>query len=325
MMIRWGVIVGLAVSAGAACRAPVEESPQACLSIAAGGADGTRGTHYLFATALARLFNERALGPCAAAAATDGSTFNVSVVDEADADFGIARADTVYTAYVEGTPLRPSPHTRLRGVAILYGSVLHLVVRAGSPVGAWTELRDAPVGLSVSATDITPVVNYDDLVAAAGDLGPGRVRGVRLPLSELSDALAGGQIAAAFVLTAYPMASLSELGRAGGVRLLEVEPDAAARIRARYPFFKPTLLPAGVYAGQDDPVRTVAVENLLVARQDLGEQAVYLLTRTLLENLPRLARDHAAALQVNPDLAPATPIPLHPGAARYYRERELLR
>jgi TRAP transporter TAXI family solute receptor len=115
------------------------------------------------------------------------------------------------------------------------------------------------------------------------------------------------------------------LARDVGIRLLEIEPDAAARIRAQYPFYKRTIIPAGMYEGQREPVRTVSVDNLLVCREDLDEELVYQLTRTFFENLVRLAEDQEVAMQVDPDLAPASPIPLHPGAARYYRERELLK
>jgi TRAP transporter TAXI family solute receptor len=144
-------------------------------------------------------------------------------------------------------------------------------------------------------------------------------------LNEMAPALVSGEIAGAFVLAAYPMASLSELARNQRIRLLAVAPGAISRIRAQYPFFKPAVIPAGVYTGQDEPVSTIALDNLLVTREDLDEESVYRLTRTLLESLPRLAQNHDATGQVNADLASATPIPLHPGAIRYYRERELLR
>jgi TRAP transporter TAXI family solute receptor len=310
------------VSICAACGPSPGQTSTPCLRIATGGADSV---DYPFGVALARVFNEHAVGPCVAAVQTDGSTFNVNALDDASADFALARADTVYTAYVKGTPRRPRPHGVLRGVAIVYGIVLHLVVTDDSPVRAWTDLADARIGVWVQSAEVAPVVGYGDLVAAAGDLGPARIRGARMRLTEMAPALVSGEIAGGFILAAYPMESLRELARRDGIRLLEIVPDAATRIRARYPFFKPAIVPARVYAGQDEPVRTIALDNLLVTREDVDEESVYLLTRTLLESLPRLAQDHDATGQVNPDLASATPIPLHPGAMRYYRERELLR
>ncbi len=314
--------IAILISIGTACGPTPEQTSKPCLRIATGGVDSV---DYPFGVVLARVFNEHAFGACVSAEPTDGSTFNVNALDDGSVDFALARADTVYTAYVKGTPKRPRPHGLLRGVAIVYGSVLHLVVANESPVRAWTDLRGERIGVWVQSAEVSPVVGYGDLVAAAGDLGPARIRGVRMRLNEMAPALVSGQIAGGFVLAAYPMQSLSELARNEGIRLLAITPEAVARIRAQYPFFKPALMPAGVYAGQDEPVGTIALDNLLVTREDMDEESVYLLTRTLLESLPRLAQDHDATGQVNPDLASATPIPLHPGAIRYYRERELLR
>jgi TRAP transporter TAXI family solute receptor len=314
--------LAILVSICTACGSPPEQTPKPCLRLATGGVDSV---DYPFGVVLARVFNEHALGACVSAEPTDGSTFNVNALDEGAVDFALARADTVYTAYVKGTPKRPRPHGLLRGVAIVYGSVLHLVVTNESPVRAWTDLRGKRIGVWVQSAEVSPVVGYGDLVAAAGDLGPARIRGVRMRLNEMAPALASGQIAGGFVLAAYPMESLSELARAQGIRLLAIAPDAVMRIRAQYPFFKLAVVPAGVYPGQDEPVSTIALDNLLVTRQDMDEESVYLLTRALLERLPREVQDHDATGQVNPDLASATPIPLHPGAIRYYRERELLR
>ena len=73
------------------------------------------------------------------------------------------------------------------------------------------------------------------------------------------------------------------------------------------------------------PVETLGAEWLLVCRSDLSEDLVYQLTRAFFEQLPALARDHGEAALIDPEQAPAAPIPLHAGAARYYREREVLR
>lgn len=306
----------------AGCGPSIERAAPPCLSIATGGA---ADVSYLLGDGLSRLFDEQAAPLCLKGEPTDGSTFNVKAVDDGSADFALARADTTYIAFTTGTPLQPRAHTRLRGVAIVYSSVLHVVVRADSTRRDWRALRNRGVGFSIfSDTDLWPVVGYRGLVAAAGDLGPIDLRGTRMRPHELNDALAAGQIDGGLVLTAYPAAALRALARRVPIRMLEVDAAAAARIRAQHPFFKPVVVPAGVYAGQHEPVRTIGVENLLVAGADVDEEAVYRLTRTLLAHLPRLAHDHEAALQVSPDLAPATPIPLHRGAARYYRERELL-
>ena len=92
----------------------------------------------------------------------------------------------------------------------------------------------------------------------------------------------------------------------------------ASRSRPAGP--KTTLLPRGMYPEQDTPLHTVGVDLLLVCRADMDNELVYELTSALFEEVPQRIRR-----QLDPQRAPATVIPLHSGAARYYRERELSR
>jgi uncharacterized protein len=105
---------------------------------------------------------------------------------------------------------------------------------------------------------------------------------------------------------------------------LNVDPLALDRVREDYPFFIPVTIPQRTYSGQAVAVETVGVYNVLLCREDLDESLVYRLTKTFFEALPDLAATHPSAGLIDADLAPATAIPLHGGAARYYRERELL-
>ena len=102
-------------------------------------------------------------------------------------------------------------------------------------------------------------------------------------------------------------------------------PDAVDHLRSAFPFFKPATIPKGTYKGQDDDLITVGIDGLLLCRDDLPEALVYAMTRSLFDALPSLARSQPSARLINVNRAPTTPIPLHPGAARYYRERDLFR
>lgn len=99
---------------------------------------------------------------------------------------------------------------------------------------------------------------------------------------------------------------------------------AVERARENHPFFLPLTIPPRTYSSQQTPIETVGVDNVLLCRADLDEELVYRLTKAFFEALPDLAATHPSAGLIDADLAPATAIPLHAGAARYYRERELL-
>jgi TRAP transporter TAXI family solute receptor len=286
---------------------------------------GPGGTYYPIGSALARAYNEQLPGLRASAEATSGSIFNINAVEQGTVDLAFARADTVYGAFAKGTPLNPRPHTQLRAVAVAFPSVLHVVVTSASRARTLADLRHRPIAYSGPSGDTrVPPIRYSDLVGGNGDPDADSAPEM-MPLHLMVKGLTDGTFAAGFALSGYPLTLLEALARDVGIRLLEIEPDAAARFRARNPFYKPAILPARAYPGQPEPVGTIAVDNLLVCRADLEEELVHQLTSAFFAAAPKLTQKYQVAVQVDPDLAAATPIPLHPGAARYYREQALLR
>ena len=124
------------------------------------------------------------------------------------------------------------------------------------------------------------------------------------------DKLLKGEVDAVIATVSPPQEFIARALR-GGARLLEIKGPEVDRLRVHYPLLRRTLLPGGTYPGQDVPLHTVGVDLLLVCRADLDTELVYGLTRVLFEEIPRHVRR-----QVDPHRAPATVIPLHPGAAR---------
>ena len=279
---------------------------------------------------LARLYNERIPGMRASAEPPETSRFNLRALEQGAADLGFVRADLAYAAYGRGTPLHPQPHAQLRGVAVIGMSLLHVIVRADSGARTIADLRGGPVGLVSVSPDATQRMTregdlgfYRSLLVATGQLTGEDIRTVPMTEQELTKALAGGEVTAGVLMSAHPQPAPLLTGRSVELRLLDIDPESASRIRAQYPFYKPALIPAGTYKGQERPVRTVGVDFLLACRAGLPDDVVYALVRILFESLAEF--DDAAELSasLDPVMAPATPVVLHPGAARYYREREL--
>jgi len=145
------------------------------------------------------------------------------------------------------------------------------------------------------------------------------IRGEFAPYDLAVDRLLKGDVDAVIATVHPPQEPIARALR-GGARLLEIDGPEVDRLRRHYPLLRRTLLPRGTYAGQDAPLHTVGVDLLLVCRADLDATLVYELTRALFEDMPNHVRR-----QVDLHRAPATVIPLHPGAVRYYREREMRR
>jgi TRAP transporter TAXI family solute receptor len=132
-----------------------------------------------------------------------------------------------------------------------------------------------------------------------------------------------GQLDAVVMVTSYPVPAITAVFDPAEHALLSLDASAVHRIRSRFPFFKSVVIPASTYRGQVSDVQTIGVDNLLLCLDSLPDALVYDMTRLLFEELPRLAKEHVTARMIDTEQAPATPIPLHRGAARYYREREL--
>jgi TRAP transporter TAXI family solute receptor len=131
-------------------------------------------------------------------------------------------------------------------------------------------------------------------------------------------------IDAAFTISSVPNDDARRLTDAGA-RLVQIREAATVRLRTMYPFFRSAIIQRGAYSGQDQPIHTLSVDVVLLARAGLDDGVVRRLTEGLFQMLPRLSAELPFLKEMVPERAPATPVPLHPGAALYYRERELRR
>ncbi len=295
------------------------EQPTTQIIIATGG---TGGAYYPLGDALARQYTEHLPGVRASALATVASVFNVQAVEEGKADLAFTQGDVAYRAYATGTSSHPRPHRNLRGIAVLYVNSVHIVTRADSGVFRVRDLRGKRVGVGASGSG-TEIAAH--IIMAASALRDGEVRTDALSFADVAAQLLDGRLDAGVLVSSYPVEALAEAARQTRLRLVPVDPDTVARIHEEYPFYKPVAIPRGTYRGQDADVPTVGVDNLLVCRAGLSDELVHEMTRVFFDALPALARAHIAAQGIDPEQAPTTPIPLHSGAARYYRELELVR
>jgi uncharacterized protein len=309
----------------AACGQPVPHE-RTHVRIAGGPRDAT---FYILARALASLYGQRIVDVDAEGLETRGTNDNIDAVETGRAECGLGSADLVYNAYLRGNIREPRPHQRLRGVAVLFPNVLHIVTRADSGYEALGDLS-GKVLAAARPGDVIPerqdlrmeAVGVAIAALAREHVGP---RATAIGMEEAVDALEAHRIDAASFYGGYPFRPVTSSAQRFGVHILPFDEFAASLVKGKYPFLKPIVIPAGTYPGQAMEIRTVAVDNVLICRADLPAELVYKLTLTLYSGLPDIRSVHASAQQINPENGASTPIPLHDGAARYYRERELFR
>ncbi|MDP5359141.1 MAG: TAXI family TRAP transporter solute-binding subunit [Paracoccaceae bacterium] len=138
-----------------------------------------------------------------------------------------------------------------------------------------------------------------------------------------AEALQNGQVKGLGAPAGVPTGAISQLmASAGdGVKMLDFTPEELAQADAGRNLWTPYLIPAGTYPGQTEDINTVAQPNFLATNADLPEENVYLITKAIFENLPFLQAIHPATKEMAIEKAlDGLPLPLHPGALRYYQE-----
>ena len=293
------------------------------LSIATGG---TGGVYYPTGGAYAELVNKYMDGYTAVAEVTGASVENVGLISRGDSDIALALADTVYQAYTgtgafDGQDGRPSALENLRALGSAYPNAVHIVALAGSGITTLQDLQGKRIsvgapgsGTEVSAQTILNAngITYDDINAQ------------RLNFNETADALRDGQLDAGFLSVGPPTSSLLDLATTRDVVLIPLsEEEVQASIDAD-PTFASYTIQSGLYPGQDADVMTVGTPNVIVVGAEMDEELAYTLIKTIYDHIDEVIAVHPSAKDTTPEFSlESTPIPLHPGALRYYEEQDM--
>ncbi len=241
-------------------------------------------------------------------------TSTVDLFARGDADIAVTSADAAYFAFrTWGT--RDARH-QFNAIAALQLVPMHLVIGPDAHSRRVSDLR------RIAFMNTTPVTNrFNERVA--GVLGVGAA--VPVPSASfrsLEAPFQGGDFDAVLLSGDYPAPAVQRW-LDEGARLTDMPDDAIARLRHDYPFIHPMSIPAGTYRGQPDPIRTFGIQMVLVCRRDLGDDVVYELSRQLFAVLAQLRHQYPELRRLGLAQTLSTPIPLHPGAAAFYRELEL--
>ncbi|QHQ35856.1 TAXI family TRAP transporter solute-binding subunit [Algicella marina] len=289
----------------------------------------TGGTYYPVGVALATLTKVKlqpseSIGMSAISSA--GSGENVRLLREGEAQFAILQGLYGYYAATGTGPLEESgEQENLRSVSMLWQNVEHFVAAADS----------APTGT------VEDFVGLKGEAMALGSQNSGTIGSNRALLSGLgvdidadyelvyggygpaAESLQNGQVKGISTPAGVPAGAISQLfaSAADSVKLLNFTPEQLAAADGGRELWTEYVIPAGTYPGLDEDVTTIAQPNFLATNADISEENVYLITKTIYENLAFLQAIHPATKAMALEKAIAgLPLPLHPGAQRYYEE-----
>ncbi|WP_150236749.1 TAXI family TRAP transporter solute-binding subunit [Nocardiopsis quinghaiensis] len=287
------------------------------------GTGGTGGVYHVYGTGLAQAATAYPDTEIVALT-TAASVENNRMVAAGAVDAAFTLADVAALAVAGDPPFgEPLP---VSAIARLYDNHTHLVVRADSPYETVSDLagNTVSVGARGSGTEMMAERLLD--LVGLGEAAPGARTGERdvtrlqLSIGASARALEEGRIDAFFWSGGLPTQAVADLAGRTPVRLVDLADHVPGLIDRHGEYFSELPVPAGTYPGVP-AVRTIGVPSLLVVSASMPDDVARDLTRLLFDSRAELVRFHPVALHLHPRSAIATlPVPLHPGAADYYRE-----
>jgi uncharacterized protein len=314
-------VLGIVLLTASACRISVTAPEPTALRLAT-GVPGQKS--YSLGIALAAVLVQAFPTTLVIHLQTDSSAASLELIELGKADLALAQADKVYRLFQrkrgEGSSDTAADDERsnLRGVAVLYPSVVHLVAASNGPVRSLTDLRGKRVAVGTSRGAHTEQVAR--VVLSAAGVPFEEIEPLWLSRAEVAQGLAEGTIEAAFRTGGLDLA-----GTGARVRLVPIDAATARIVRDSQPFLRPMVVPPGTYSAQPQPVDSVGTDVMLACRNDVPQEMIYRVMQVLVAALPRLAADHPVLRMLELESMSATPIPLHAGAACFYREEALFR
>jgi hypothetical protein len=298
------------------------ETPQieeAQLTILTGG---SAGTYYPIGGAMATAINEYAEGVKATAVTSGASVTNARKIGNGEAELALLQNDVAYYAYNGLEMFADNPVKNMRGIATLYPEVIQIVTIKESGIKTVYDLKGKKV--AVGAPGSGTAVDALQILEAAG-IDETNTNIEYRDFKEVADGLKDKTIDAGFIVAGVPTAAVSDVAAVRDVMIVEVPDEIYKKLSEKYKFYVQHTIPAGTYKGQDEDVKTVAVLAMLVTREDIPEDVIYKVTKAIFEHRDVLVSAHKRAEDITLETAlEGMPIPLHPGAEKYYKEKGLI-
>ncbi|MDX8047321.1 TAXI family TRAP transporter solute-binding subunit [Gracilibacillus sp. S3-1-1] len=279
---------------------------------------GEAGVYFPLGVAMAEIMDEHVDDVSATGIASGASVVNSNELNDGQAEFALIQNDVAYYAH-EGTHMFDEVVDGFSGVFTIYPETIQIVTLADSGIETVEDLEgkrvavgDVGSGTEANAEQILAAhdMTFDDISAEWMDFG------------DASTNIQDGNIDAAFVTAGTPTGSIQELAASADVSIVSISEDKIAQLEEDYPYYTREDLDADTYESFDGTATTVAVQAMLIVRDDLPEDEVYELTKSIFDNLDSMQNAHERGNDLTLDTAQSgMSIDLHPGAQRYFDEQ----
>jgi TRAP transporter TAXI family solute receptor len=284
---------------------------------------GTSGVYYPLGVTLSQIYGEVIADSKVQVQATKASAENLNLLQAGRGEIGFSLGDSVSDAWKGNADAGfAKPLDKLRAIASVYPNYIQIVALADANVKSLADLKGKriSVGAPRSGTDL----NARAILRAAGLSYNGFAKVEYLPFGESVELMKNRQIDVTLQSAGLGVAALRDLSAAVKVNFVPIPAEVVAKVGD--PAYQAAKVPADTYEGQTADIDTVAINNLLVTHEKVSDDVAYQMTKGIFDNLERLGTSHSAARQIKLEkAAEGLPIPLHPGAEKFYREKGLIK
>ncbi|ALG92041.1 C4-dicarboxylate ABC transporter substrate-binding protein [Actibacterium sp. EMB200-NS6] len=288
------------------------------------GTGGVTGVYYPTGGAICRLVNKgrKEHGIRCSVESTGGSVYNINTIREGELEFGVAQSDWQYHAY-HGTSKfeEAGPFEGLRAVFSVHPEPFTVVARADSGIKTFDDLKGKRVNLGNPGSGARGT--FEVVMAEKGWTTDDFALAAELKPAEQAAALCDNQVDAIVFTVGHPSGTIQEATTACDSVIVAVEGTEIDKLISENAFYRSATIPGGMYRGSDEDVKTFGVGATFVTSDAVSEEAVYTVVKSVFENFEDFKKLHPAFAILKPEEMATAGLsaPLHPGAAKYYKEQ----
>jgi TRAP transporter TAXI family solute receptor len=286
------------------------------------GTGGTGGVYYPLGGGLANVLSKNVPGMSATAEVTGGSVDNLKLIGTGKPYLGFSMTDAALDAF-KGEDKFKGQKVPLRTLMILYPNRMHVVSIEGMGVNSMKDLKGKRVSTG-SPGSATEVMAFRVIEGAGLDKDKDMKR-ERLGVAESVNALKDKKIDAFFWVGGLPTAAVTDLASTPGVKIKMIDhAETVGPMNKKYGnLYVEDVIPKTTYSGMQTDNKQATVMNILVAHENLSDEAAYNIVKTMFEKRADMIAVHKEAenFKLENQKTAATPIPFHPGALKYFKEK----
>lgn len=288
------------------------------------GTGGVTGVYYPTGGAICRLVNKgrKDHGIRCSVESTGGSVYNINTIREGELEFGVAQSDWQYHAFNGTSKFEgQGPFEGLRAVFSVHPEPFTVVARADSGIASFDDLKGKRVNIGNPGSGARGTMEV--LMEAKGMSADDFALASELKPAEQAAALCDNQIDAMVFTVGHPSGTIQEATTACDSVLVNVDGEAVDKLIADNSFYRTATIPGGMYRGSDNDTNTFGVGATFVTSADVSDDAVYAVVSSVFENFDDFKKLHPAFANLKPEEMATAGLsaPLHPGAAKYYKEK----